>query len=200
MSAVAYDTTYVQPRLHNRSLTGIIGTGGNIPDVSRGTGADRPYWLHGLVTTALRALTVVKPNQMALVRDSAAIVQHAQLVLGLTMKDLAAVFQVSRQTLYSRIKEGDAAAAHNSARFNDIEKVVIEIEKVMTVVPGASAKSFTVEGTTLFELLCADKLDANKIIHIARAIESELQNRSSQLKDSSNAELKESLSRFAPSA
>jgi hypothetical protein len=199
MSAVAYDTTYVQPKLRNRSLTGIVGTGGNIPDVSRGTGADRPYW-HGLVTTALQVLAVVKPNQVALVRDSAAIVQHAQLVLGLTMKDLAAVFQVSRQTLYSRIKDGDAAAAHNSARFNDIEKIVIEIEKVMTVTPGASAKSFTVEGATLFELLCADKLDANKIIHIARAIESELQNRSSQLKGSSGAELKESLSRFAPSA
>jgi AraC-like DNA-binding protein len=140
------------------------------------------------------------PSTLPQVRDITEIIQHAQLVLGLTITDLAKVFGVSRQTLYSRLKEGDTSTPHNASRFHAIDKIVTEIEAATTVAFGASAKTLNVGGVTLFDALCAEEPDSAQIVQIAQIIDTELRRRSEELVHVSDKMLKDNLTRHSPSA
>lgn len=157
---------------------------------------------HRLVTVVQGSAVLAKAPAAVdpAVRNFNQIIQHAQFVLGLTRKDLAKVFDVSRQTLYSRLKDDDASTPHNADRFHAINRVVTAIEQATTVAFGASAKTLNVENTTLFAELCAQPLNQDHIVHLAQIIDVTLREQSEKLAGISEKQLKDNLTRLAPSA
>jgi|SRR5690554_2498300 len=93
---------------------------------------------------------------------------RAQTITGLSLKDLAAVYGVTRQTLYNYKKQTDQSNSSNWKRLQKIDKSMAELEQILPASPGALAKRFANEnGETLLSLLQQENPDVDKLKALA---------------------------------
>lgn len=102
--------------------------------------------------------------------EAPAIIEKAKRGTGLSVKDLAAVFQVSRQTLYNYRKSQENITDRNWERLQAVERQVEVLAGILPYGPGTLMKRFSLGGDTLYELLCADVLDDARIRQLATAL------------------------------
>lgn len=93
---------------------------------------------------------------------------RAQTITGLSLKDLAAVYGVTRQTLYNYKKQTDQPNSSNWRRLQQIDNSMAELEQILPASPGAFAKRFANEnGETLLSLLQQTTPDVDKLKALA---------------------------------
>ncbi len=106
--------------------------------------------------------------------QAATIIDRAKRITGLSVKDLAPVFNVTRQTLYNFRKAQDTISDRNWQRLLMVDKEMDAISSLLPSSPGALAKHYTVNGDTLHGLLTAPQLDSSRIYHVASALAEQL--------------------------
>lgn len=106
--------------------------------------------------------------------QAATIIDRAKRITGLSVKDLAPVFNVTRQTLYNFRKAQDTISDRNWQRLLMVDKEMDAISSLLPSSPGALAKHYTVNGDTLHGLLTAPQLDSPRIYHVASALAEQL--------------------------
>lgn len=100
-------------------------------------------------------------------------IERTKAILGFSVKDLAALLDVTRPTIYKYLKDSETFIKEEVRdRALGLAKLAIELEQVFSESPGAMAKNFSREGETLFELLSQPNHDRERILSIAREIES----------------------------
>lgn len=105
---------------------------------------------------------------------AAEIVAQAKRVTGLSIKDLAPIFGVTRQTLYNFRKDQERISERNWQRLEVVDREVCGLAAILPSSPGALSKHFVFEGETLHGLLCASPLETPKIQRLARALAEQL--------------------------
>lgn len=114
-------------------------------------------------------------EQIISVRISAeAIIDTAKQVTGLSIKDLAGIFQVTRQTLYNFRHSEDKITERNWLRLQAVNREIESISTLFTSSPGSLMKRVIVDGVTLYDLLCADVLNTVKIEQLATCLAKQL--------------------------
>lgn len=115
---------------------------------------------------ALHEMTTEK----AYVFSADQVVTLAKQVTGLSIKDLAAVFEVTRQTLYNFRKFEDRIAERNWARLEAVNDVIKMLSDILPMSPGSLCKHYVYEGQTLYSLLCEKELNPSKIKNLAESL------------------------------
>ena len=123
----------------------------------------RVFW--GLITEQAAQPVVVR---------AAEIVARAKRVTGLSMKDLAPIFGVTRQTLYNFRKAQEKISERNWRRLEAVNRELEGLTEILPSSPGSLAKHFVFEGETLHSLLCAPSLDTPRIQRLAKALAKQL--------------------------
>ncbi|MFP3977331.1 hypothetical protein [Marinobacter sp. KMM 10035] len=106
------------------------------------------------------------------------VIQKAKISLGLPNKDIARIFGVTRQTLYSYSKGLDSERTANSQtrqRVFQLTPVLERLGAIFSKSPGAMAKNYVIDGVTLFDLLVRDELDFEKISQVAHVLNEKLE-------------------------
>jgi hypothetical protein len=101
------------------------------------------------------------------------IIGFVKTSLGLPNKDIASIFGVTRQTLHTYSKGGDAVQTLNRAtkeRALTLNEIVNKIAPKFSRSPGAMAKNYTFEGESLIQLLTSDNLEVVKIIRLSEKL------------------------------
>lgn len=106
--------------------------------------------------------------------SAAEVVDAAKRVTGLSIKDLAAIFNVSRQTLYNYRKSEEAISERNWSRLMCVNAHIKSIAEILPCSPGSLMKRVTLEDDSLYDLLCAETLDAGDIERLAAHLASHL--------------------------
>jgi len=102
---------------------------------------------------------------------AASMIVRAQTVTGLSLKDLATVYGVSRQTLYNYKKQKDQSSDANWQRLQEVDKQISELEHIFPASPGALAKRVANEqGETLLSLLQQKKPDLEQLKALAHQL------------------------------
>jgi hypothetical protein len=106
------------------------------------------------------------------------VIRAAKLTLGLPNKDIAQIFGVTRQTLYSYSKGQGVERAANSQmrqRVFQFGPVIEGLDRIFSKSPGAMAKNYMIDGVTLFDLLVQEELDVEKVLDVAATLGSKLE-------------------------
>jgi DNA-binding XRE family transcriptional regulator len=106
------------------------------------------------------------------------VIQKAKVSLGLPNKDIARIFGVTRQTLYSYSKGLDSERTANTQtrqRVFQLTPVLERLEAIFSKSPGAMAKNYVVDGVTLFDLLARDELEFDSICQVAHVLNEKLE-------------------------
>ncbi|WP_040239974.1 hypothetical protein [Chromohalobacter japonicus] len=106
--------------------------------------------------------------------DAADTVNGAKQVTGLSIKDLAPVFEVTRQTLYNFRKDEARISERNWQRLDAVGRVITNLAKIFPSSPGSRCKHFVFEGETLYGLLCSPQLDEYRIERVAKELAKQL--------------------------
>lgn len=105
----------------------------------------------------------------AITADS--MIARAQTVTGLSLKDLAKVYGVSRQTLYNYKKQTDQPNDTNWQRLQKIDKEIAELEQIFPASPGALAKRVANDqGETLLSLLQQERPSSDRLKALAHKL------------------------------
>lgn len=105
--------------------------------------------------------------------DVADIVDLVKVTLGLPNKDIAEVFQVTRQTLHNYKSQNENSHnlhEQNLVRVKNLKNIFDVLSGVFAKSPGALSKTYMVNNHTLLDLLTADDLDQNSIVNIAHQL------------------------------
>lgn len=102
-------------------------------------------------------------NSMPIAASAAEIIDTAKRVTGLSIKDLAAIFKVSRQTLYNYRKSEETINERNWSRLKSVDEHIKAIVELLPHSPGTLMKRVTLDGASLYDLLCAEALDVERI-------------------------------------
>lgn len=105
--------------------------------------------------------------------DVADIVHLVKVTLGLPNKDIAEVFQVTRQTLHNYKSQNESSHnlhEQNLVRAKNLKSIFDILSEIFTKSPGALSKTYMVNNHTLLDLLTADDLDQNSIVNIAHEL------------------------------
>ncbi|MDC5353534.1 hypothetical protein OHW66_03235 [Acinetobacter baumannii] len=108
------------------------------------------------------------------------VVNQVKITLGLPNKDIAEVFQVTRQTLHS-YKNGDNTHnlhEQNFTRVKELKNIFEEIKEILPNSPGALVKTYLIENQTLFDLLKASVLEKGKILSFAEKLQRKIDQKS----------------------
>ncbi len=103
----------------------------------------------------------------------AEVISKVKIATGLPNKDIADIFKVTRQTLYTHLKKSDQKHKINQqtiSRMADLEKIIVRISPLFSRSPGAMAKNYLLNGVSLFDLLKEDNLNTGKIFSLAEAL------------------------------
>lgn len=96
---------------------------------------------------------------------------RAQTIIGLSLKDLAIVYGVSRQTLYNYKKETDHPNEANWKRLQQIDEKVSVLARILPASPRALAKRFANrQGETLLSLLQQETPDIEQLKALAKKL------------------------------
>lgn len=126
-----------------------------------------------LTTLLYQEESVVQPGVRC--KESAAvIINTAKRVTGLSIKDLAGIFLVSRQTLYNYRKSEENITDRNWARLQAVERQVATLAGILPYSPGSLTKRIALDGDTLYGLLCMEILDAARIRRMAEYLANQM--------------------------
>ncbi len=98
------------------------------------------------------------------------IIRKVKIGLGLSNKDTAAIFDISRPTLYAYLDDSErehTIKQNIRDRASVLDKIITEISTLFEHSPGAMAKNFNLDGESLFDLLKQTDLNQAKIINIS---------------------------------
>ncbi|WP_328188807.1 hypothetical protein [Marinobacter sp. OP 3.4] len=101
------------------------------------------------------------------------VIRATKISLGLPNKDIAQIFGVTRQTLYSYSKGQDSERTANTQtrqRVFQLRPIIQGLAQILPKSPGAMAKNYSINGVTLFDLLVQEELDSEAITNVAAAI------------------------------
>lgn len=102
------------------------------------------------------------------------VIADLKLSLGLPTKDIAAILQVSRQTLYAYQKSAEAQNTMNKstkARSMEVYALIKSVKQILPKSPGPLAKNVLgPNGKSLFDLLSSSTLDGRAIESMAREL------------------------------
>lgn len=110
--------------------------------------------------------------------DIGDIVKAVKSGLGLPDKDIAEIFHVSRQTIHTyRTQEPSSINLKEQTldRANRIYEIIGEINKIFDKSPGPAAKNIQINQTSLFDLLCKEDADIEKILNVSYLLEDKIQ-------------------------
>ena len=110
--------------------------------------------------------------------DVADIVDFVKVTLGLPNKDIAEVFQVTRQTLHNYKSQDESnhnLHEQNLVRVKNLKKIFDGLSGFFPKSPGALCKTYMVNNHTLLDLLTADNLDQNAIFNIASLLKEKME-------------------------
>ncbi|TPW22177.1 hypothetical protein FH712_18065 [Marinobacter nauticus] len=130
------------------------------------------------------------------------VINKAKILLGLPNKDLALIFGVTRQTLYSYSKGLDSERTANTQTRQRVFQLTPVLERLGTIFnksPGAMAKNYVIDGVTLFDLLVRDNVDSDRVSQVAHLLNDKLEmiSRSSSRPSLSGNETLHELSKHA---
>jgi hypothetical protein len=109
--------------------------------------------------------------------DIGSIVNRIKTGLGLPDKDIAEMFQVSRQTIHNyRTQDASTINLKDNTlnRAHLLYEIILDLEKIFTRSPGPRAKNITINQNSLFDLLCQDELHMEKIIETSKVLEEKI--------------------------
>lgn len=108
------------------------------------------------------------------------VVNLVKITLGLPNKDIAEIFQVSRQTLHSYKNEESTHKLHeqNFYRVKELKNIFEDISKILPNSPGALAKTYLIEDQTLFDLLKDNDLKKEKILSFVEKLQRKIDQKS----------------------
>ncbi|MCM0613727.1 hypothetical protein KFJ24_14675 [Marinobacter sediminum] len=102
------------------------------------------------------------------------VIADLKLSLGLPTKDIAAILQVSRQTLYAYQKSAEAQNTMNKStkeRSMEVYALIKSVNQILPKSPGPLAKNVLgPNGKSLFDLLSSSTLDGRAIENMAREL------------------------------
>lgn len=116
----------------------------------------------------------IEEQVVAVPLSAEAIIDTSKQVTGLSVKDLAGIFQVTRQTLYNFRSSEDKITERNWERLQAVSREIESISTILTSSPGSLMKRAPVDGQTLYQLLCADVLDTVRIEQLAKHVVKQL--------------------------
>jgi ribosome-binding protein aMBF1 (putative translation factor) len=145
-------------------------------------------WQYRLITQELSSHAKPKADVVSV----SEIVKRAKVQLGLPNKDIADIFLVSRQTIQTYLKGSDTSHAVN----NQTKKRALHVLEVLESIkdnfeksPGAMAKNYTIDNSSLLDLLSAQNLEVNKIQTISRELGKKLSSTASSGQTNNNETL-----------
>ncbi|MBK1693021.1 hypothetical protein CKO33_12735 [Ectothiorhodospira mobilis] len=100
-------------------------------------------------------------------------------MLGLSTKDLAPVFRITRQDLYHFCDHPERFGAFHRQRFLAVSEQINRLSSILQVSPGSRAKHLVIEGDTLLGLLSAPELDPGRIERVAALLAEHVRHSSS---------------------
>ncbi|WP_429103874.1 hypothetical protein [Aeromonas hydrophila] len=109
-----------------------------------------------------------KPSKEKQLLGISDIISFVKVSLGLPNKDIASIFGVTRQTLHSYATEAEISQSMKSStrdRVIALHEIIKAISPLLPHSPGAMSKNFTIEGSSLLDLLTSETLDTSKILH-----------------------------------
>lgn len=107
------------------------------------------------------------------VMSIADMILSVKVKLGLPNKDIASIFDVTRQTLHSYSKGAEVTQSlkeETKQRIINIYGVIEEVSTVLGKSPGAMAKNYTMNGDSLLGLLSSPSIDVPKVLTLAKGI------------------------------
>jgi hypothetical protein len=107
------------------------------------------------------------------VMSIADMILSVKVKLGLPNKDIASIFDVTRQTLHSYSKgaeETQSLKEETKQRIINAYGVIEQVSKVLVKSPGAMAKNYTMDGDSLLGLLSSPSIDVPKVLALAKGI------------------------------
>lgn len=107
------------------------------------------------------------------VMSIADMISSVKVKLGLPNKDIASIFDVTRQTLHSYSKGAEATQSlkeETKQRIINVYAVIEDVSKVLEKSPGAMAKNYTMDGDSLLGLLSSPSINVPKVLALAKGI------------------------------
>lgn len=113
------------------------------------------------------------------ITDIRDIVKTVKIGLGLPDKDIADIFNISRQTLYNYRTQEPTINNLNSGTYDRAKKIhflILDLNFIFHKSPGPAAKNILVDQNSLFNLLTQENLNTDLIKLTAQIIEKQIQN------------------------
>lgn len=110
------------------------------------------------------------------------IIRKVKVDLGLSNKDIATIFSISRPTLYAYLDDSErehTIKQNIRDRASVIDRIITEISIIFERSPGAMAKNFKLDGESLFDLLKQSELNQEKILNISSHLAARMKEHSS---------------------
>ncbi|PRO73122.1 hypothetical protein C6Y40_13125 [Alteromonas alba] len=145
-------------------------------------------WQYRLIAQELSSHAKPKADVVSI----SEIVKRAKVQLGLPNKDIANIFLVSRQTIQTYLKGSDTSHTVNNQTKNRALHVLEVLESIkdnFEKSPGAMAKNYTIDNSSLLDLLSAQNLEVNKIQTISRELGKKLSSTASSDQPNNNETL-----------
>lgn len=122
--------------------------------------------------------------------DMVAMVRYAKLHLGIPDKDLATLFNLSRQHIHNyRTGTGSEPQPSTLVRAREMYSLILEMSDIFSLAPSHAMKNVYLDNTSLFELLDTVSPEHDRIIAFARELETQLVARRQRHSNSAASEL-----------
>ncbi|MEJ2912238.1 hypothetical protein [Pseudoalteromonas sp. C12FD-1] len=138
-----------------------------------------------------KKLSTVEKHDLVSLSD---IIKQIKIGIGLPNKDVARIFDVSRQTLHSYQNQSLEQRVANTAtreRAKELHDIMLQLQSKFEYSPGAVAKNYTMNGKSLVDLLSEQKLDHNSIYKFADKIAEILVSQNTNLSETNEVSLRQ---------
>lgn len=121
-------------------------------------------------TNAVRTIPYQREHQAISLKEA---IEGTMQNLGIGKVHAAKILKISRQSLYNYTNRETSNSHIQQRKLNriwEIESISSEVRSILGSTPSAMSFKFKFEGRTLFDLLCADDLDRQKILALAEKL------------------------------
>ena len=124
-------------------------------------------------------------------------IKTAKITLGLSNKDLASIYDTTRQSLhsYSQPDSTQVIAAATYERIDLVSEIISGLQHIFPKSPAAMAKNYTEDGESLFDMLCKHEIPVEAVFALSEKLAAKMDAnpKGSQLNDLSLHELTRSV-------
>jgi DNA-binding XRE family transcriptional regulator len=180
----------------------------------------RSSWAHGATVLLCLSTSVILPVQMDLEQSNAISsgsqwiygipssdlnsqsdtldsvpnkIKKAKITLGLSNKDLASIYDTTRQSLhsYSQPDSTQIISTATSARIDQVSEVISGLQHIFPKSPAAMAKNYTEDGESLFDMLCKDEIPVQAVFALSEKLAAKMNTHSEGTRQSNELSLHE---------